>query len=182
MEPKRPIFKEVRAGAAAGSSGARPRAEIDTACDVIDAAQLGWNLTDDRGDVVAWRQWIVLLEQTLRSHYVSLALTGATTWSGRIDIVLALYEHEARLFQEIEARVLRLASDPATDAALRAAAIHSSQEFEALVARAVAESRQQSRAAADYLRRNTNAARVQFRCTDACGQLVGIARTGRGFD
>jgi hypothetical protein len=157
--------------------------EINDACNIVSAVKLGWQLREAIGSAQYFREITELLLQATGPNIVGYAFPTSANLSYKIDLVNVISDNQVALFQAIQNGIqINMIDNPISQAARRAGAIASSYNYVLLTQQAAAEARQSAAKTANYLQESPNTSRVRFHCSNSCGQLIHIYRTGVGFD
>lgn len=144
------------------------------ACDVLDAYDL-WKILR-APDVIHQLEGWVLKKAGKKTLVISLG-PGHENLGEQIDLIKALYQAEAKMFDEIARRIdAEMVEDPAKQQRLTQTAKLDNEAVKALRQQIYAEKEANVRASIDYLRRNPRSKAIGFNCSGACQQLIQAAQ------
>jgi len=167
-----------------GICAAAPGDTLTAACDMVDAAEFGWKLTDAKGNIRSLDSVTRLLAEAAGPHVVAaMVFPSHANLQYKIKTVRSIYDDQAEFFRDMQDRIQNtMIERPATEAARRAAAIAMSENYVALTRAAAADAHRLGVDTEEYIRNDPRIDRVRIRCETACERLIHIFRIGSGFD
>lgn len=157
--------------------------QMNNACSIVGAAGLGWALRDAMVSAKTFRDVTDLILQATGPTIIGYAFPTSANLAYKIELVKAISDNQVALFQAMQNSIqTTMIDNPQSQAARRAGAIASSYNYVQLTQQAAANARQSAIQTVNYLQGSPYTSRVRFHCSNACGQVIHIYRTGAGFD
>jgi hypothetical protein len=152
---------------------------VDGSCDVVDAAALGWELSDARSTREAMR----ILAKTAAGKIVILSFPREMALDRKVELVQKMLEAERRLVNGMINRIQgEMNEDPIKARWLRENAEIDSSNVADMKKRVAREFSSVADAAERHFTEHPRSAGVQGKCLTACRQVVAGARGINVFD